>query len=176
MPTGVQWYTLGRTSAVPLQNLTLIVHCPEQGHTSEDLLQLHSLTQVAGQKILLVKGKGGRDLLQHNLMQRGAYVTLLELYQRVGINYPLSVINQILMEWRPDAIVMLSGETIGQFRSLSRELGYVGERHPSQQVTVVVPGKRVAAIAEAFNYRTIIASSAEDNEILQTIGETLPVR
>lgn len=49
---------------------------------SEHLLQCLPLQQVAGKTILIIKGQGGRQLLEETLQQRQAHVITLPVYRR----------------------------------------------------------------------------------------------
>lgn len=60
---------------------------------SEALLELPDLQDLNGQRVLIVKGQGGRELLENSFVERGAEVVAWELYRR----RPLPLCQQI---WR----------------------------------------------------------------------------
>src|SRR5271157_3301601 len=55
---------------------------PTDGFYSENLLQHPRLAAMAGKRILLMKGSGGREPLQDEFTRRGAHVTIAEVYRR----------------------------------------------------------------------------------------------
>ena len=55
---------------------------PRGGFDSEHLLAEPALQDLGGQRVLLVKGVGGRDLLARELAARGARVETVEVYRR----------------------------------------------------------------------------------------------
>ncbi|WP_432723294.1 uroporphyrinogen-III synthase [Jeongeupia wiesaeckerbachi] len=55
---------------------------PPQQHDSEGLLQEAGMQDLAGARVLLVRGEGGRDLLPETLAARGATLTMVSAYQR----------------------------------------------------------------------------------------------
>lgn len=94
-PLGVQWFTVGAGTAEYLAAAGLSVHYPLTGDTSEDLLALPEFQSVAGEKILLVKGQGGRNKLEPGLSQLGARVTCLTLYQRQALTWTAHQLQQL---------------------------------------------------------------------------------
>ncbi len=61
------------------------VLAPREGADSEAVLALPELQHLAGQRILLVRGEGGRELLATALSERGAMVEHAVVYRRVAL-------------------------------------------------------------------------------------------
>ena len=55
---------------------------PAEGADSESLLSLPQLALMTGQRVLIVRGSGGRDLLHEVMTARGAQVQYAEVYTR----------------------------------------------------------------------------------------------
>lgn len=80
-----QWLAVGASTAASLRECLpegCMVIQPVLQQSSEGLLALPELQQVQGQRILIVRGVGGKALLGETLSERGASVTYLEVYQR----------------------------------------------------------------------------------------------
>jgi len=174
MPMGIHWYAIGQASARPLRELGIRVDCPQQGHTSEDLLQLPALQGVNDHKIALVKGKGGRTALATTLGQRGARLEQMELYQRRPAQPSPSVLNSLLLEWKPQIVVLLSAQNLSHFQFLTSQCAGQSMGVGYLKPNVVVPGERVADLAKSLGFPTIIANSAENNDILRIIQQRWP--
>src|SRR5690606_1108339 len=94
--TGCDWFAVGAGSAAPLRAAGVSVPGPDQDATSEGLLALPAFAQVAGQRVLVIRGEGGRDVLRAGLVARGARVSFCELYRRVPDDSHRSEIRQLL--------------------------------------------------------------------------------
>lgn len=173
LPTGINWYALGNTSASHLQRQGLSVICPQAGNTSEDLLKINELLNIRQQKILIVKGRGGRDHLANQLVARGAKVDSLELYQRVAIAHPATTLHRLLLTWRADIAVLMSSETLSRFSALQSQCSTIEASSDLPPLKVIVPSERVAMAAEATGYQALIARSADHREIVATIQQAL---
>jgi len=89
LPEGKPLFSVGEGTAKALKVQGLEAEVPDD-YSSEGLLELDSLQDVAGQEIVIVRGRGGREHLAETLRERGARVTYYEVYQRLcgnpGIN------------------------------------------------------------------------------------------
>lgn len=76
--------TVGKGTAAELQAVTGRTPdlLPKDRYDSEGLLALPALQTVAGWRVLIVRGEGGRERLAEALSARGADVTYAEVYRR----------------------------------------------------------------------------------------------
>ncbi|GAA3943555.1 uroporphyrinogen-III synthase [Litoribacillus peritrichatus] len=86
LPVNLNWVAIGEATANKLAACLPelpreAIYIPD-GTDSEALLALSVLASVETQKLLIVKGEGGRQLIQQGLAERGARVVELPLYRR----------------------------------------------------------------------------------------------
>jgi len=166
-PAEQNWYAIGRKTAEKLQAIDANLISPGRDLRSEDLLALPELQSVRGQKILLLKGKGGRGTLQQSLVNRGAKVDALMLYSRVCPTYNDELINERLLGFNPHYIVALSGETLNNLVFLGNKVNV-----DLAQRTLVLPSKRVANIALEHGFKlTCIPENLMPIDIIQCIAK-----
>ena len=117
-------------------------------HDSEALLALPQLQDLSGQRILIIRGVGGRELLGETLRARGAAVNYAEVYQRTR---PDSDTRDILAAWAQgavDVVTVTSGEAL---QNLVAMLGEPGRGRLLTTPLVVVSGRMVQkALALGF--------------------------
>jgi uroporphyrinogen III methyltransferase / synthase len=88
------------------------VVAPRDGGDSEALLALPELQQVAGKRILIIRGEGGRELLADSLTARGGEVEYFECYRRV---VPRADPGPLLAAWdrgEVDAVTASSSQAV----------------------------------------------------------------
>jgi uroporphyrinogen-III synthase len=170
LPAGQYWYTVGEASARELEGYGLKVLRPGQGMTSEELLALPSLQSIAGDKVLIVKGEGGRDTLRKTLAARGARVELLSAYRRLCPAMAAGELAAAIQASDCQAVLLSSGEGLHNMVSLLSDK----ELQQLQALAVIVPGARVAAMArEAGFQRVIQAANASDEAMTAACSELL---
>lgn len=166
LPAGLDWYTVGATSAGELGDYGVPVQYPETDMSSEGLLALASLQQVVDERVLIIKGEGGRTLLSEALRERGARVEELSLYRRSGPPVSAEKAAAVLQENRFAAVVFSSGEGLGNMLSLLPPEA----RRLLREIPAIVPGPRVAQLAEDVGFRTVYtARNATDKAIMETL-------
>jgi uroporphyrinogen-III synthase len=91
---------------------------PAAGYTSEALLEEPALQQLAGMRVLIVRGEGGRTLLADTLAARGAEVAHAVVYARVPARGDPG---ELRARWRRgdiDVVTVLSVETLDALAQL----------------------------------------------------------
>ena len=131
---------------------------PASGADSEALLALPELAEVAGRRVLIVRGEGGRALLGETLLLRGAKVDYAECYRRVR---PRADAAPLLADW-VDAVTVNSAEALSNLLELLGERG----RRRLADTPLFVPHPRVAAQASAALARQVMVAGAGDDEMI----------
>ncbi len=116
------------------------------GSGSELLLDLPHLEEVAGLRIAIFRGEGGRELLATELRRRGAAVDYLELYRRTPAPGAAGRLEQILAHGPPDIAVVTSAEALARWRELLGEIPMRGKDR-SPRGTAAATGAKKRSIA-----------------------------
>lgn len=168
LPVGIDYYSVGRgTASVLYQQLGVRVRLPEAAHnedTSEALLALPSLQRVDQQKILIVAGKGGRDLLADTLRERGARVTRAAVYQRIYRPPDVAGIAR-LTSGNYQALIVTSGELL---QHLAKWANQAALNQP-----LIVSSHRLATLAAGLGFRaTTVATGATPAALTAALTRT----
>ncbi len=167
-PVGLNWYAVGDSTARALANWGVEALTPGANMTSEGLLQLPSLQSVHHERVLIVKGRGGRELLREALQQRGASVDQLACYRRLPVQLEEGELAARLADWQIDVIALSSGQGLDSLLALiSRE-----ETSKLGRIALLVPSRRVAEQARAVGFeRLLVAENATDDAILRALEQ-----
>ncbi|QOR40517.1 uroporphyrinogen-III synthase [Billgrantia diversa] len=153
LPLGTAWYAVGAATADTLhERFGARVHLPPAAageDTSEALLELASLRSLEGQRVLLVAGEGGREMLSDTLQARGARVTRVALYRR-RLRPPPPDLQQRLVRGEYRALVVSSGELL---EHLARWCTKATLNQP-----LIVSSRRLATLADDLGFRTPVVA------------------
>jgi uroporphyrinogen-III synthase len=162
-PTRTRVAAIGRATARALDTQGIRVDAvPQAASDSEGLLALGSFADLRGQRILIVKGAGGRTLLREELARRGADVALCEIYRRRPAAADPAALEALRNAGGHARLIVAvtSGEILGALLEAAPD----GRLPKFRDAALLVPGERVAASAREFGWRgpLIVAPSAED--------------
>jgi uroporphyrinogen-III synthase len=180
LPVGLEAYAVGPSTGELLQQLPWQVHYSSTGITSEHLLELPGLQDIAGKRVALFRGQGGRELLAQTLRERGARVDYIELYQR---RVPIYDRAETLAQMRSNRIniaVLTSMQILESFLhllgprvvslGLAQEMQDKADAALLSSLCIVVPSRRLKDVAIAAGFsRVIEASGADDESILDSL-------
>ena len=141
--------------------------CAPAGTGSEALLQLEPLRPeaLAGKRILIVRGVGGRQLLEQTLSGAGAELRILEVYQRGIPNVNTGTLTGLWRNYPPDAIVITSVEGLQNLVQMTSP----DQQAILLQTPLVVMSDRISATARklGFSRSPAVARTASDTGLLQ---------
>ena len=162
LPTALRIATVGQGSAKALRELGIAgVIAPAERFDSEGLLALPELQNVAGWRVLIFRGDGGRELLGDTLRARGATVEYAACYRRSKPQQDVAV----LLDAAPDALTVTSSEALDH---LWQMLGNA-QRDSVCGLPLFVPHKRIAELAQRQGWRQVRLTEAGDDGLLSAL-------
>lgn len=115
LPKACELFTIGENTAKLLETFCSQPVTYPNIFTSEALLTLPSLQQVTGQEIAIIKGQGGRTLLQETLQQRSAIVYTIDCYIRLPRTIDLTEQLKIWQQAQITHLIVTSSESLDAF-------------------------------------------------------------
>ncbi len=171
LPAGLNWYAIGGTTAALLYERGLAPLSPSREMTSEGLLALPELQQVGDERVLIVKGEGGRDTVRRELSSRGAKVDELACYRRSCPDLAPGVLAAQLAAADVEVILLSSGEGLANLLALLSEK----ETTKFRDMCLVVPSERVARMAQEAGFSQVVtADNASDEAMLRALQAYKP--
>jgi uroporphyrinogen-III synthase len=166
-PAGLKAATVGPGSAQALRRhgVTDVV-VPVDRFDSEGLLARRELADVAGRRIVVFRGAGGRELLGETLRGRGATVDHVECYRRARPNADAGPLVRAWQRGEVDAVTVSSSEGLQNLFDL---VGAAGQEH-LQRTALFVPHARIAAAAHALGCRRVIETAPGDDGIAAALA------
>lgn len=137
----------GCVAPVDRQDSEGLLACPE-----------FAAARVAGRRVAIFRGNGGRELLADTLRERGAIVDCVTCYRRSGPSEPAAVLLAAWRDGRLDALTVSSSEGL---RHLVGLLDAEGRRY-LQATPLFVPHPRIAEQARELGLERIILTAAAD--------------
>jgi uroporphyrinogen-III synthase len=138
------------------------VIAPPRRFDSEALLELPALAQVAGQRIVIFRGEGGREVLGATLAQRGALVEYAECYRRRRPQADAAFLLQAWERGEIGAVVVTSSDAVRNFFDM---IGKPGQTW-LQNTPLFAPHPRIAETARGLGVRVAVVTMPGDEGLL----------
>lgn len=140
---------IGEATAALLGEISIAVAIVPRNSTSESLLDDARLGSMAGRKVLIVRGQGGRELLAGSLREAGADVDYAEVYRRT---MPPPPPEELLQAWdeRVDVMIVTSEQMLKNLVELTQKDRRVLE------TPLVVISERLQNAAKTLGFTDIL--------------------
>jgi uroporphyrinogen-III synthase len=154
--------TVGQGSAKALRELGISnIIAPTERFDSEGLLALPELQNVAGWRVMIFRGDGGREVLGDTLKARGATVEYAACYQRSKPQQDA----QAWLDAKPDAITVTSSEALGYLWEMLDE----NARMALRDTPIFLPHARIAELAKQQGWRQVRLTGSGDDGLLSAL-------
>lgn len=162
-PTGLRVATIGKSSESELARYGITdVISPPLRFDSEALLDLPELFDVAGKRVVVFRGDGGRELLGDTLKARGATVDYVTCYRRGRPRLDPAPLLKLWEQGRLDAVTLTSSEGLRNFFDMIGRLGQAWLK----KTPAFVPHARIAEQAQQLGLTRVIATAPGDDGLL----------
>jgi uroporphyrinogen-III synthase len=176
-PQGVALAVLGEGSRAALARHGVtgenaVIHYPgaDGSSDSEHLLRALDLGQLAGRRVLIVRGESGRELMAEGFAAAGALVATVAAYRRaVPELTPVfaGALHQLLAE--PNDWIVTSSEALRGLVDLVRQLDPIDGVAKLQQQHLIVPHARIAETARALGLARLTLTGSGDAGVLAAL-------
>ncbi len=162
LPPHLKYAAVGRGSVRELGKFGVTDVVAPARFDSEALLALPEFSDVAGQRLIIFRGVGGREVLGEALIARGARVEYAECYRRV---LPQADPARLLEAWQAnalDAITVTSSEGLHNFCALIGTRG----RAWLENTPLFVPHARIAGTARELKLTAVVQTAHGDDGLV----------
>ena len=166
LPTGLHIAAVGKGTARVLELSGIEVDLlPQDRFDSEALLELPELAEVEDQRILILRGNGGRALLGDTLHERGAEVEYAEVYTRNKVTADAA---PLISAWSQQ-IQIATATSCEILENLFHLLGEPGRPLLCQTPLVVVSERIKTRARELGCDNIILANETSDQGLIRSI-------
>lgn len=168
LPPGLRFAAIGPATAEALRQYGVAtVLTPVSRFDSESLLALPEMQAVHGQRCMIFRGVGGRELLAESLQARGAEVSCAESYRRINPQRDTGNLPELWQNKQLHAIVVTSSEALRNLLQLAENAPWL------KDVLVCVNHARIAEQAQQHGLRIAAADAPGDDAMLACLIQHL---
>lgn len=170
IPPQVKFAAVGEGTAEALQKAGYHVDAVPSDWGSEGLLALPVFQQAMQQKMAIIRGAEGRDIIEKTLISRGAQVLNVIAYQRVLPEVDMQTYLVKIKQNKIDMIICTSFEGVRNLKIL-----FGKDAFPYLQVVpIIVVSERIKMLAHDLGFQTIwVAKNASHQAIIDSIATYL---
>lgn len=162
----VKVIAIGAGTALALQQAGIHATLLPKEASSEGVLAAPALQHITNQRMTVVRGAGGRELLEKELSARGAKVSSCITYERELATLDAGPCRELIAKQQVGAILAGSFETVLNGKQLLGESVWPAIKH----IPLLVMSERIKNLAAAAGFQTIwVAETASNQAFLDLI-------
>jgi len=168
-PSDIKITAIGAGTAEALQQAGYqVASIPQMEWNSEALFEMLKSDGIKGKKIAIIRGEGGREVLEAILAEEGAIPLSLIAYRRVLPAIELETNLVLLASHQIDAIVCTSFEGVKNLKLLLTDAAWPYLK----KIPLIVISERIKELARGIGFQMIwVAKNASHQTILDCLEE-----
>ena len=166
VPKNLIFSSIGPATKKLIQcHLSVNVHCPKKEFDSENLLKEDVFKNIAGEKILIIRGEGGRETLKQGLERRAAIVSYGECYIREYVHLDLNSLKENLMKYHYKFMLISSTNSAVQLLNQLKgfDIGWL------QDIKIVVNHKSIKDQIKSISKNVLITQNIDSQSLKKLI-------
>ena len=166
IPKNLIFSSIGPTTKLLLQKkLSVVVHYPIKTFDSEHLLKEKIYNNVEGQKILIIRGEGGRETLKNALEEKGGIVNYGECYVRKYVDIDLIQLKNDLVNYHHQFILFSSTNSAKHFIDQLHNI----ETDWLQNIKIIVNHKKIEGLLSKIFKNIFVCNNIDTQNIRKLI-------
>jgi uroporphyrinogen-III synthase len=167
-PPGIRYAAVGPGTIRALQEVGINASvCPTNEWNSEGLLDLPEFQRIDGKRIAIIRGQGGREIIDTILKKRGAEVWTLLVYKRILPQIDMQTYVRMAANKTFTTIVSASITGTENLKTLFGETGWSSIK----KVPLVVVSERIKEAAQQLGYENVsVTQNSSNRAILDAIA------
>lgn len=166
IPKNLIFSSIGPTTKLLLQKkLSVDVHFPIKTFDSEHLLKEKIYNNVEGQKILIIRGEGGRETLKNALEEKGGIVNYGECYVRKYVDIDLIQLKNDLVNYHHQFILFSSTNSAKHFIDQLHNI----ETDWLQNIKIIVNHKKIEGLLSKIFKNIFVCNNIDTQNIHKLI-------
>lgn len=168
LPARLRVAAVGKGSARELARVGVAdVLAPPGRADSEALLALPELADMAGRRVVIFRGEGGRELLGDTLVARGALIEYAECYRRAR---PAGHADAMLRAWARNELAAVTVTSSEGLHNLYDMVGKLGQQW-LRRTPLFVSHPRIAEAARALGLAEVVLAEGGDEGLVRGMAE-----
>lgn len=164
LPPHLRFAAIGPATAAELGRFGVSgVLTPQGRYDTESLLALPEMLAIAGQRVMIFRGEGGREALAETLTARGAEVVFAECYRRVNPQQDAGTLARLWQNRQLHACVVTSSEALRNLLEIAGDSAWL------RDTLICVNHARIAELAQRHGLRVAVADAPGDDAMLQCL-------
>ena len=166
IPKNLIFSSIGPSTKLLLQKyLSVDVHSPIKTFDSEHLLKEKIYNNVEGQKILIIRGEGGRETLKNALEEKGGIVNYGECYVRKYVDIDLIQLKNDLVNYHHQFILFSSTNSAKHFIDQLHNI----ETDWLQNIKIIVNHKKIEGLLSKIFKNIFVCNNIDTQNIRKLI-------